>query len=85
MNQTNFSVTSFRCDAGMWIPRRIELDGVSYSFVDRGLKMHVATKRATCMLLALSDGLRTFHMKIDSKGSNWIHYTKTEQPVKLGL
>lgn len=71
MKLPTFTVTSYRFDRGVSLPRRIEVDGISYQFKDPGLALHVASKHAQCVLLALSDGMKTFHLKADSRGASW--------------
>lgn len=71
MKLPNFSVTSYQFESGMCIPRRVELDGVSYYFIDCGLKIQVSVKGRGCMIITLTDGVRTFHLKGDRKGSDW--------------
>jgi hypothetical protein len=71
MKVSNFAVTSYRFEAGMCLPRRVELDGISYYFTDRGLKLQVGTKGLGCTLVAFTDGVRTFHLKTDRKSGSW--------------
>lgn len=71
MKLPTFTVTAYRFDRGLCMPRRIEVDGVAYSFNDRGLHMHVTSSTMRYLLVALTDGSRTFHLRADARGSSW--------------
>ena len=52
-------------------PSRVEIDGVSYSFIDAGLSLTVCRRGVVSHILTLSDGLKQFRLRGDSRGSTW--------------
>lgn len=68
----NFYVTAFRFGKDGWsYPRRLELDGISYDLIGRGLKLRVMTAGVLCQILTVTDGSRTFHLRSHDRGSSW--------------
>lgn len=53
------------------IPRRMELNGRSIDFVDNGLRTTVRRGDKYTQILALSDGMQTFHLRSDNHGGSW--------------
>lgn len=66
-----FAVTAYRFESGVGIPRRIEIDGVSYDCRERGIRMRIGTTHAQCLLATFTDGIRMFHLRADTRGSMW--------------
>lgn len=54
------------------IPRRMELDGRSIDFIDNGLCTTVRTGDRVAQILAMSDGIKTFHLRSDNHGGSWM-------------
>lgn len=52
-------------------PRRIELDGRSYTFVDEGIRTRVKRNGQLSQILTMSDGERMFRLRSDGRGGNW--------------
>jgi len=52
-------------------PRRIELDGASYTFVDAGIRAVIKRGSAIAQVITMSDGERLFRLKSDGRSSNW--------------
>ncbi|USN96145.1 MAG: hypothetical protein H6797_03640 [Candidatus Nomurabacteria bacterium] len=53
------------------IPRRMEFEGRAVDFVDNGLCTTVRRGNQIAQILALSDGLQTFHLRSDNHGGSW--------------
>lgn len=53
-------------------PRRIILDGSSYSFIDEGLHAAIQNGKQLVELLTMSDGAHHFHLRSDNHGNSWI-------------
>ena len=76
MNKVNINqpvtVTSmgFRKNLAAY-PRRIEFQGVSYSFIDAGLRCLVRHGNRIAEILTLSDGDTEYHLRTENKGGNW--------------
>ena len=52
-------------------PRRIEIQGVSYDFIDAGLRCLIRQGERIAEILTLSDGNMDYHLRTDNHGSNW--------------
>jgi hypothetical protein len=52
-------------------PRRMEFRGITYNFIDAGLRCLV--RRGSCMaeIITLSDGKADYHLRTDNNGGNW--------------
>lgn len=50
------------------LPRRIEFEGISYTFVDTGIRTTIKSGGKIAQILTMSDGERTFRLKSDSRG-----------------
>lgn len=53
------------------IPRRIQLDGQSYTFIDSGVRAMVRRGGSLTQFLTLSDGERFFRLQCDEREHNW--------------
>ena len=68
----DFYVTAFRFSKDGWsYPRRIEVNGISYTLVDHGLCMKVKSAGMLCQILTMTDGARIFRLRSQDRGSNW--------------
>jgi len=52
-------------------PRRIEFRGVTYSFIDAGLRCLIRQGNLIAEVLTLSDGTSDYHLRTDNMGINW--------------
>ena len=53
-------------------PRRIEFRGVTYNFIDAGLRCLIRHGNLIAEILTLSDGIFDYHLRTDNMGANWI-------------
>lgn len=53
------------------LPRRIEFEGTSYTFVDAGIRAVIKRGGQIAQVLTMSDGERTFRLKSDGRGGAW--------------
>ena len=53
-------------------PKSIEYMGVSYSFVDSGLRCQVRSGSEIIVIFTMTDGHKTFHLKSENRGGTWI-------------
>ena len=65
------TVTAYRFESGVGIPRRLEIDGITYDCKERGIRMRIASAEAQCLLATFTDGIRTLYMRADTRGSTW--------------
>jgi predicted ATP-grasp superfamily ATP-dependent carboligase len=52
-------------------PRRMEYQGVTYDFIDAGLRLVVKSGERIAEILTMSDGASEFHLKSDNRGGSW--------------
>ena len=52
-------------------PRRMEFRGVTYNFIDAGLRCLVRKGEMIAEILTLSDGQAEYHLKTDNQTCNW--------------
>jgi uncharacterized protein (DUF1684 family) len=52
-------------------PRRMEFRGITYNFIDAGLRCLVRHSDRIAEILTLSDGKANYHMRSDNCGNNW--------------
>lgn len=52
-------------------PKRIEYKGLTYKFIDAGLRCLVNQGDAIAEILTLSDGVRDYHLKTENRGLAW--------------
>lgn len=53
------------------VPRRMEYLGISYDFIDSGLRTVIQRAGETIEILTMSDGTRDFRLRRDARSSNW--------------
>ena len=53
------------------IPRRMEYQGRSISFVDSGLRTVIKKGERIAQILTMSDGERDFRLRSDNHGGSW--------------
>lgn len=53
------------------VPKRIEFEGRSYTFVDKGLRYCIKQGEQMTQLFDLSDGERQFRLRNDIGSSTW--------------
>lgn len=51
------------------LPRRIELDGVSHRFIDRGIRTMIRQGERMLQIITMTDGARHYSLRRD--GSAW--------------
>ena len=66
------SVTSlgFRKNMAAY-PRQMEFDGVTYNFIDAGIRCLVRRGSQIAEILTLSDGKTNFYLRTYNQGTNW--------------
>ena len=68
--QVNITVLGFRKNLVAY-PRRMEFRGVTYNFIDAGLRCLVRNGEKIAEILTLSDGNSDYHLRTDNRGGNW--------------
>lgn len=64
------SVTALGFGRGMrTYPRRMEFQGITYDFVDAGLRATLSSGERAMSIFTMTDGARDFRLKSD--GSSW--------------
>lgn len=53
------------------IPRRMEYQGRSISFIDNGLRTTVRRGAVVAHILMMTDGIQTFRLRSDNHGGSW--------------
>lgn len=53
-------------------PRCMVFQGVRYNFVDAGIRLTVRKNNSLVEIFTLSDGYRTFRLRSNDNGMNWI-------------
>lgn len=52
-------------------PHRMEYAGISYNFIDAGLRTVVRRGREAIEILTMSDGISNFRLRSDNHGGSW--------------
>ena len=52
-------------------PRRMEFNGMTYNFIDAGLRCLVNCGGRIAEIVTLSDGISDYRLRTDNNGSNW--------------
>lgn len=52
-------------------PREMEFDGVTYNFVDAGIRCMVRRGGKIAEIFTLSDGKTNYYLRTYNRGSNW--------------
>lgn len=52
-------------------PRRMEYQGITYDFIDAGLRLVVKSGERIAEILTMSDGASEFRLKSDNRGGSW--------------
>lgn len=52
-------------------PRRIEYRGISYNFIDAGLRCMIRSGSQVIEILTMTDGDKTFRLRSDNRGGTW--------------
>lgn len=52
-------------------PRRIEFNGITYHFIDAGLRCLVRQGERIAEVFTMSDGVSEYHLKSEDNGGNW--------------
>lgn len=52
-------------------PRRIEFEGMTYHFIDAGIRAIIRQGDATAQILTMTDGTRSYRLRSDTHGSSW--------------
>jgi len=68
--RVNVTVLGFRKNLVAY-PRRMEFRGVTYDFIDAGLRCLVRHGEKIAEVLTLSDGMTNYHLRTDDRGGNW--------------
>lgn len=69
---TPITVTAFAFGRGLHVsPTRMEWNGRTYHFIDRGLRTIVRSGDLVAQILTMSDGMHSFRLKCDSKSHSW--------------
>lgn len=53
-------------------PRRMEYQGVTYDFIDAGLRCLIRCKGRIAEIFTLSDGFSSYRLRSDDNGANWM-------------
>ncbi len=66
------SVTAMGFGRNMRVyPRRIEHEGMTYNFIDAGIRAVVSTGGRIAQVLTMSDGRHDFRLRSDDQGGSW--------------
>ena len=68
--QVTVTVLGFRKNLVTY-PRRMEFRGVTYDFIDAGLRCLVRHGERIAEIITLSDGKSDYHLRSDNRGGNW--------------
>ena len=68
--QVTVTVLGFRKNLVAY-PRRMEFRGVTYDFIDAGLRCLVRHGERIAEIITLSDGKSDYHLRSDNRGGNW--------------
>jgi hypothetical protein len=68
--QVNVTVMGFRKNLVAY-PRRMEFRGVTYDFIDAGLRCLVRHGGLIAEIITMSDGMSDYHLRTDNRGGNW--------------
>jgi len=60
----------FRKNLGIY-PRRIEFRGITYDFIDAGLRCLVRHSGRIAEIITLSDGIDDYFLRTDNCGGDW--------------
>lgn len=52
-------------------PTRMEYEGITYSFIDAGLRTVIRTGGRIAQILTMSDGRNDFRLRSDDQGGSW--------------
>lgn len=52
-------------------PRRMEFHGVTYNFIDAGLRCLVRYGGRMAEIITLSDGMANYYLRTDNQGHDW--------------
>lgn len=71
--EVNVSAVYFKNRGGSTssFPKRMELDGQEYTFLESGLQMLVGRGRSLVKLFEMSDGERNFRLAFDTGEHTW--------------
>jgi hypothetical protein len=53
------------------VPRRMEFQGRTYTFVDNGLRTIIRRGEHMAQILTMTDGQRDFRLRSDNHGGSW--------------
>lgn len=68
--QVNVTAMGFKKDLAVY-PRRIEYQGLTYDFIDAGLRCLVRQGGRIAEILTLTDGSANFRLRSDNRGNSW--------------
>lgn len=68
--QVNVTALGFRKNLVAY-PRRMEFRGVTYNFIDAGLRCLVLSGGLIAEIITLSDGIADYFLRSDNCGGNW--------------
>ena len=68
--QVTVTVLGFRKNLVAY-PRRMEFHGVTYDFIDAGLRCLVRHGERIAEIITMSDGKSDYHLRSDNRGGNW--------------
>lgn len=68
--KVNVTAMGFRKNLAAY-PRRIEFRGVTYDFIDAGLRCLVRCGECIAEIITLTDGLSSYRLRTDDNGGNW--------------
>lgn len=52
-------------------PRRMEFHGVTYNFIDAGIRCLVRCGGCMAEIITLSDGIADYYLRTDNQGNDW--------------
>ena len=68
--QVNVTAVGFRKNLGAY-PRRMEFRGVTYNFIDAGLRCLVRHGGIIAEVITLSDGMTNYFLRTSNCGNDW--------------
>lgn len=68
--QVTVTVFGFRNNLSTY-PKKIEYQGLTYSFIDAGLRCLVKSGNIISEVFTLSDGARDYYLKKEHQGMKW--------------
>ena len=68
--QVTVTALGFRKNLAIY-PRRIEFQGITYNFIDAGLRCLVSSGSKIAEIITMSDGKSSYRLRRDNSAASW--------------